>query len=59
MKKLISDKGASFDFAKSREEESDCKNAKLTQDIHGKPLEMNEKPQFEQEGAFVLYEKKR
>ena len=28
---------ASFDIIMSREEESDCKNVKLTQDVHGKP----------------------
>ena len=37
MRKLMSDKDASFDITKSREEESDCKNVKLTQDVHGKP----------------------
>ena len=33
MKKLMSDKSASFDITKCREEESDCKNVKLTQDV--------------------------
>ena len=28
---------ASFDIIMSREEESDCKNVKLTQDVRGKP----------------------
>ena len=37
MKKLMSDKGTSFDITKIREEESDCKNEKWTLDIHGKP----------------------
>ena len=37
MRKLMSNKNAGFDFTKSREEESDCKNVKLTQDVHGKP----------------------
>ena len=55
----MSDRSASFDITKCREEESDCKNVKLTQGLHGKPLEIDEKLQFEQEMAFVLYEKKR
>lgn len=38
MRKLISNKNASFGTTKSREEERDCKNAKLTQDVRGKPL---------------------
>ena len=37
MKKPLSDKGISFDMTKVREEESDSKNVKRTQDIHGKP----------------------
>ena len=37
MRKLISDKNASFDIIMSREEERDCKNVKWTQDVHGKP----------------------
>ena len=37
MRKLMSDKNASFDITKSREGESDYKNVKLTQDVHGKP----------------------
>ena len=37
MKKLMNDKGTSFDITKVREEESDCKNVKLTQDVCGKP----------------------
>ena len=37
MKKLMNDKGTSFDITKVREEESDCKNVKVTLDIHGKP----------------------
>ena len=37
MKKLTNDKNASFDIIMSKEEESDCKNIKWTQDIHGKP----------------------
>ena len=37
MRKLMSDKDASFDITKSRGEESDCKTVKLTQDVHGKP----------------------
>ena len=47
MRKLISDKGTSFDITKVREEESDSKNAKRTQDIRGKPSKRDEKPQFE------------
>ena len=39
MRKLISDKNASFDIIISREEESDCKNVKWIQDVHGKPQE--------------------
>ena len=37
MKKLMSDKGISFDITKVREEESDYKNVRWTQDIRGKP----------------------
>ena len=37
MKKLMNDKNASFDIIMSKEKESDCKNIKWTQDIHGKP----------------------
>ena len=33
----MSDKGTSFNIAKVREEESDSKNIKRTQDIRGKP----------------------
>ena len=33
----MSDKNASFDSIISREEESDSKNIKWTQDVHGKP----------------------
>ena len=47
------DKGTSFDITKVREEESDCKNVKLTQDVRGKPQEMDEKLWFEQECSFV------
>ena len=61
----MSDKNASFDIIMSREEESDCKNVKWTQDVHGKPKERDEKPRFEQERiilalfSFVLYGKKK
>ena len=44
MRKLMSDKNASFDIIMSREEESDCKNVKWTQDVRGKPQESDEKP---------------
>ena len=37
MKKLLSDKDTSFDMTKAREEESDNKNVKRTQDVRGKP----------------------
>ena len=37
MKKIMNDKNASFDIIMSREEESDCKNEKCTQDVHEKP----------------------
>ena len=37
MKKLMSDKDASFDIIMSREKESVCKNVKQTKDVHGKP----------------------
>ena len=37
MRKLMSDKNASFDITKSREEESDRKNIKGTHDVRGKP----------------------
>ena len=37
MKKLMSDKGTTFDITKVRKEESDCKNVKWIQDIRGKP----------------------
>ena len=59
----MSDKNASFDIIMSGEEESDCKNVKWTQDVHGKPQEKDEKPQFKQERiilallSFVLYGK--
>ena len=52
MKKLLSDKNTSFDMTKVKEEESDSKNLKRTQDIRGKPQERdkkNKKPRFEQE----------
>ena len=48
----------------SREEESDSKNIKWTQDVRGKPQEMDENPRFEQERiilalfSFVLYGKR-
>ena len=63
MGKLMSDKNASFNIIISREEESDIKNVKWTQDVRGKPQEKDEKPQFEQERiilamlSFVLYGK--
>ena len=37
MKRLMSDKGTSFDITKVREGESDCKNVKWTPDICVKP----------------------
>ena len=37
MKKLLSDKDASFDMTHVREEEIDSKNIKRTQDVRGKP----------------------
>ena len=37
MKKIMNDKNASFDIIMSREEESDCKNEKCTQDVREKP----------------------
>ena len=43
MKKIMSDKNASFDIIMSREEESDCKNVKWIQDVYGKPLERDKK----------------
>ena len=64
MRKLVSEKNASFDITKSREEESDSKNVKGTQDVHGKPQKRDEKPRFEQERiilalfSFVLYGKR-
>ena len=39
MEKLLSDKDASFDITHVREEESDSKNIKRTQDVRGKPQE--------------------
>ena len=39
MKKLLTDKDANFDMTHVREEESDSKNVKRTQDVHGKPQE--------------------
>ena len=65
MKKLLSDKDTSFDMAKVREEESDSKNLKMTQDVCGKPQERDKKPRFEQEWnviallSLVLYGEKR
>ena len=64
MRKLMSDKNASFDITKSREEESDRKNIKGTQDIRGKPQKRDEKPWFKQERiilalfSLVLYGKR-
>ena len=37
MKKLLGDKDANFDMTHVREEESDSKNVKRTQDVRGKP----------------------
>ena len=37
MEKLMSDKNASFNIIISREEESDIKNVKWTQDVYEKP----------------------
>ena len=37
MEKLISDKNASVNIIISREEESDIKKVKWTQDVYGKP----------------------
>ena len=37
MKEFLSNKDTSFDMTKAREEESDSKNIKRTQDIRGKP----------------------
>ena len=37
MEKLISDKNASVNIIISREEESDIKNVKWTQDVYEKP----------------------
>ena len=37
MKMPLSDKGTNFDMTKVREEESDSKNVKRTQDVYGKP----------------------
>ena len=39
MKKLLGEKDASFDMTHVREEESDSKNVKRTQDVLGKPQE--------------------
>ena len=47
MRKLMNDKNASFDIIMSKEEESDSKNIKGTQDICRKPQKMDEKPRFE------------
>ena len=65
MKKLLSDKDMSFDMTKAREEESDNKNVKRTQDVRGKPQKMDETPCFEQEWnvlallSFALCEENR
>ena len=53
MKKLVSDKDTSFDMAKVREEESDSKNLKMTQDVCGKPQERDKKARFEQEWNVI------
>ena len=37
MKKLLSDKDSTFDMTHIREEESNNKNVKRTQDVPGKP----------------------
>ena len=37
MKKLLSDKDSTFDMTHIREEESNSKNVKRTQDVRGKP----------------------
>ena len=47
MRKLMNEKNASFDIIMSREEESDSKNIKGTQDVRRKPQKMDEKPWFE------------
>ena len=47
MRMLMSDKNASFDIIMSKEEESDSKNIKGTQDVRRKPQKMDEKPWFE------------
>ena len=39
MKKLLGDKDPSFDMTHVREEESESKNVKRTQDVRGKPQE--------------------
>ena len=47
MRKLMNYKNASFDIIMSKEEESDSKNIKGTQDVRRKPQKMDEKPWFE------------
>ena len=46
MKKLESDKNKSFNIIKSREKESIASKIKKTNNIHGKPLGRDEKPQM-------------
>ena len=39
----MSDRNASFNIIISKEEESDSKDVKQTQDVHGKPQKRDEK----------------
>ena len=45
MKKLESDKNKSFNIIKSREKESIARKIKKTNNVRGKPLGRDEKPQ--------------
>ena len=54
MRKLMSDKNASFDIIMSREEESDCKNVKWTQDVREKPQERDENHGLSKKESFLL-----
>ena len=54
MKKLESDKNKSFNIIKSREKESIASKIKKTNNIHGKPLRMGEKPRVSKGECLLL-----
>ena len=54
MRKLMNYKNASFDIIMSKEEESDSKNIKGTQDVRRKPQKMDEKPRLSKKESFLF-----